>query len=74
MIVNNKKITYNDIIEKVNEGYDRGGADVLKIILTTLDTLSEKKELEKEILFCRYIVEAVRQQLEEMVKIKSVKP
>jgi len=40
MIVNNKKITYNDIIEKVNEGYDRGGADVLKIILTTLDTLS----------------------------------
>jgi hypothetical protein len=69
MLINSKKeITVKEVMERTNEAYDRGGADVLKVILDTLDTLAAKKELEKEILFCRYIVEAVRQQLQEAVE------
>ena len=67
IINGNKKLTEKQVIELANKSYDSGGADVLKIILTTLDNINNAEELKREILFCRYIVEAVRQQLQEAV-------
>lgn len=68
IINGNKKLTEKQVIELANKSYDSGGADVLKIILTTLDNINNAEELKREILFCRYIVEAVRQQLQEAVE------
>jgi|GEM_PF-5824075 len=71
IINGNKKLTEKQVIELANKSYDSGGADVLKIILTTLDNINNAEELKREILFCRYIVEAVRQQLQEAVEKQS---
>ena len=68
MIIQNKKLTEKQVVELANKSYDSGGADVLKIILTTLDNLKGAEKVQREILFCRYIVEAVRQQLQEAVE------
>lgn len=64
-----------EIVERVNEAYDRGGADTLKILVTTINTLMADAEVAQQTTYSKpmftlflHIIEGVRQQLFEAVK------
>lgn len=57
-----------EIISLCNKAYDRGGADVLKLILFTADNLAkETPELEPYNRFVQVLVEGIRSKLNETV-------
>ena len=57
-----------EILKLANDAYDRGGADVLKIVLSTANELADGlEELKPYARFVTVLVEAIRQQLSEVV-------
>jgi hypothetical protein len=54
--------------EKLNKAYDCGGADVLKLLNDTVSNLAEQSpQLEPYVNFCLHVIEAVRQELKEVI-------
>ena len=63
-----QKLLQKEIIELVNEAYDRGGADILKIIIdATKNIAKENPKYSEHAAFTLYVIEGVRQTLEETV-------
>jgi hypothetical protein len=66
------ELTAKEITQVANDAYDRGGADVLKLLLDSLDSIqSTRPELELHCTFTRTLVEVTRQTLNEIVKEAS---
>jgi hypothetical protein len=63
----NKQLA-RELILEVNRAYDKGGVDVLKLVKETAENVLKTNPLYKEeVAFTLYVVEAVRQTLEETV-------
>lgn len=56
-----------DIVELANKSYDKGGADVLKLIFDTLNGITNPIYI-NQVVFTRNFVEAIRKQLAEVVQ------
>jgi len=64
---NNKELA-RELLLECNKAYDRGGVDVLKLLKETTQNIVEANPNYKEhAIFTLYVVEAVRQSLEETV-------
>lgn len=62
------ELTPEEVNKLTNEAYDRGGADVLKILLDALPPiLAERPDLEEHALFMKTLIEVTRQTLGEVV-------
>jgi hypothetical protein len=72
-IINNKndklsEAQQKEIIGRLNDAYDRGGADVLKIVVETVKQIAiDTPEYSEFTAFTLYVVEAIRQKLSEVV-------
>jgi hypothetical protein len=57
-----------EIVEQCNEAYDKGGADVLRIIAETVQQIAvDNESMTEHVAFTLYILEAIRQRLSEVV-------
>jgi hypothetical protein len=78
IIDKNKKYTFSEdqqkeIVRLCNEAYDKGGADVLKIVLSTAASLAEETpELAPYNRFVQVLVEGIRKQLQETVTQEQI--
>jgi hypothetical protein len=72
-IINNKsdklsEAQQKELIGRLNDAYDRGGADVLKTIVETVQQIAiDTPEYSEFAAFTIYVVEAIRQKLSEVV-------
>lgn len=63
-----------EVVRLCNEAYDRGGADVLKIVLDTAANLAtETPELAPYNRFTQVLVEGIRAQLRDTVSDEAVR-
>lgn len=66
---------HQDIIRLTNQAYDRGGADVLKILLQTSESFSKENEgYDLHDQYLRNMVEAVRGVLNDIVLEQKKEP
>ena len=57
-----------EIVDRCNEAYDKGGADVLRIIAETVQQIAvDNEEMVEHVAFTLYILEAIRQKLSDTV-------
>jgi hypothetical protein len=57
-----------EIVERCNESYDKGGADLLRILVDTTNKLAkDMPSFQEHAAFTLYVIEAVRGALKETV-------
>jgi hypothetical protein len=71
-IIDTKKdkieMTPQEVTKLANDSYDRGGADVLKLLLDAVGPIViERPDLEEHAMFTKTLIEVTRQTLSEIV-------